>query len=78
MHYTPKVGCFVQNIQKTAFVLLYYSACKKATTMVFIWDDRGWSAVHFEYKTASEGYVGFSMAKKYRTLRKKKSVWLRL
>ena len=33
------------------------SACKKATVMVFIWGDRGYPAVRFEYKTASERYL---------------------
>ena len=28
---------FVQNFQKKAFFLLCYSACKKATTMLFMW-----------------------------------------
>ena len=32
---------FFQNYQNTAFLLLYYSASKKATAMVFIWGDRG-------------------------------------
>ena len=34
-------------------MLLYNSACKKATTTVFMWGDRGYTAVHFENKTAS-------------------------
>ena len=32
-------------------------ACKKATSMVFIRGDRGYPAVRFEYKTASERYM---------------------
>ena len=48
---------FFQNFQNTAFLLLYYSASKKATAMVFIWGDRGYPAVRFEYKTASERYL---------------------
>ena len=48
---------FFQNFQNTAFLLLYYSARKKATTMVFIGGDRGYPAVRFEYKTASERYL---------------------
>ena len=47
---------FFQNFQNTAFLLLYYSAREKATTMVFIGGDRGYPAVRFEYKTASERY----------------------
>ena len=35
-HHTPKVGCFFQYYQNTAFWFLYYSACKRATAMVFI------------------------------------------
>ena len=35
----------------------YISARKKATAMVFIWGDRGYPAVRFEYKTASERYL---------------------
>ena len=38
-------------------LLLYYSACKKATAMVFISGDRGYPAVRFEYKKASERYL---------------------
>ena len=37
--------------------MLYYSACEKATAMVFIWDDRGYPAVRFEYKMASERFL---------------------
>ena len=48
---------FFQNFQNTAFWLLYYSACKKATAMVFIWGDREYPAVRFKYKTASERYL---------------------
>ena len=48
---------FFQNCQNTAFLLLYYSACKTATSMAFIWGDRGCPAVRFEYKTASERYL---------------------
>ena len=33
------------------------TACKKATAMVFIWGDRGYPAVRFEYKTACERYL---------------------
>ena len=47
---------FFQNFQNPAFLLLYYSASKKARTMVFIWGDRGYPAVCFEYKTASGQY----------------------
>ena len=48
---------FFQYFQNTAFWWLYYSACKKATAMFFIWGDRGYPAVRFEYKTASEQYL---------------------
>ena len=48
---------FFSNLWNSSFLLLYYSACKKATAMVFIWGDREYSAVHFEYKTASERYL---------------------
>ena len=48
---------FFQNFQNTAFLLLYYSAREKATTMVFIGGDRGYPAARFEYKTASERYL---------------------
>ena len=47
---------FFQNFQNTAFLLLYYSARKKATAMVFIWGDRRYHAFCFEYKTAYERY----------------------
>ena len=47
---------FFQNCQNKAFSFLYYSAHKKATAMVFIWGDRGYPAVRFECKTASERY----------------------
>ena len=48
---------FFQILQNTVFLLLYYSACKKATAMVFIWGDRGYPVVRFEYRTASERYL---------------------
>ena len=35
-HSKPKVGYFFWNFQKTAFLLLYYSACKKATVLGFL------------------------------------------
>ena len=54
---TPKVGCFFQNCQNTPYLLLYYSAYKKATAMVSIWGDRGHPAICFEYKTDSERYL---------------------
>ena len=61
----PENGCvpqawilvFFQNCQNTAFLLFYYSACKKATLMVFMWYERGCPAVRFEYKTPSERYL---------------------
>ena len=48
----PNLGVFLK-----AFLLLYYSACKKATLMVFMGGDREYPAVRFEYKTASERYL---------------------
>ena len=53
----PKLGVFFQIYEIQHSFLLYYSAHKKATTMVFIWGDRGYPAVRFEYKTASEWYL---------------------
>ena len=35
-------------------MLLTYSACNKATAMVFIWGDKGYPPIRFEYKTASQ------------------------
>ena len=55
MHGTPKVGCL--DFQNTAFLLLHYSACKKANKVVFTWGDRGYPADRFEYKMASERYL---------------------
>ena len=52
-----QIWVFFQNFQNTIFLLLYYSACKKATSMDFLWDDRGYPAVRFEYKTASERFL---------------------
>ena len=49
--HTMGVVCFFQNWY---FSMLYFSACEKATALVFKWDDRGCPAVCFEYKTASE------------------------
>ena len=46
-----------KNFENTAFLLLYDTACKNATSMVFIWGDRGYPGVRFEYKTASERYL---------------------
>ena len=57
MHHTPKVGCFFQIDEIQHFSLLYYSARKKATAMVFILGDREYPAVCFEYKMASEQYL---------------------
>ena len=44
---------FFQNFQNSAFLLLYYSGCKKATAMVFTWE---YPAVRFEHRTAFERY----------------------
>ena len=57
VNHTAKVGCFFNIIKIQLSLLLYYSAHKKATAMVFIWGDRGYHAVRFEYKTASERYL---------------------
>ena len=43
--------------ENTDFWLLYYSACKKATAIGFILGDRGYPALRFEYKSASERYL---------------------
>ena len=48
---------FFANLWNSKFCLVYYSARKKATAMVFIWGDRGDHAVRFEYETASERYL---------------------
>ena len=48
---------FFQNGQNTAFWLLYYSASKKPTARVFIWCDKEYPNVHFEYKTVTERYL---------------------
>ena len=52
----PKLGVFSKYL-KDSFLLLYYSAYKRATEVVFIWGDRGYPVVRFEYKTASERYL---------------------
>ena len=46
--------------------MLYYSACKKATAMVFITGDRVYPDVCFEYKTASEQNIFGCFKKKLR------------
>ena len=56
-HHTPEIGCFFKIFKIHVFLLFYYSAYKKAAEMVFIWGDRGYPAVRFEYKTASEWYL---------------------
>ena len=38
-------------------MILYISACKKVTVTVFEWGDRGYPSVHFEYRTASGGFM---------------------
>ena len=61
----PNLGCapyarnwvFFANLWNSTFCLLQYSACKKATAMIFIWGDRWYPAVRFEYKTVSERYL---------------------
>ena len=42
-----QIWVFFQIVQNTAFSLLYYSACKKATAKVFIQGDKGYPAVRF-------------------------------
>ena len=53
----PKIGCFFQIADIQRSCCFNYSACKKATAMVFISGDRGYHAIRFEYKTASEQYL---------------------
>ena len=53
----PNLGVFFPNLLNSTFLSLYYSAHEKATAVVFIWGDRGYPAVRFEYKTASERYL---------------------
>ena len=56
-HRMPKIVCIYIIDEIQHWVLLYYSARKKAIAMVFIWGDRRYHAVRFEYKTASERYL---------------------
>ena len=44
-------GCIKKN---APLCFLYISAPIKATEIVFIWKDRGYPTVPFEYKTNSE------------------------
>ena len=46
-----QLGVF-SNISKYNFC-----CCFITTAIIFIWGDRGYPAVHFEYKTASERYL---------------------
>ena len=55
--YAPNWVFFSSNLWNWTFLLLYYSARKKATSTVFIWGDKGYPAVRFEFKTASEQYL---------------------
>ena len=48
---------FFSNSWNSTFLLLYYSSRKNATVTVFIWDDREYPPVPFEYKTISERYL---------------------
>ena len=58
MNYThTNLFFFLPNCLNTAFLLLYYSARKKVTAMVFILGDRGYHAVLFRYKMASKRYL---------------------
>ena len=63
---------FFQNSQNTAFLLIFYSARKKATAMVFLWGDRGYPAVRFEYKTTFERYLVAEIHKSVGVFEKKK------
>ena len=48
----------VSVYQFVSLLMIFWNlACKKATAMVFIRGDRGYPAVRFEYKTASERYL---------------------
>ena len=68
---------FFQNFQNTVFLLPYYSACKKTTAMVFIWGDRRYPAVRFEYKTASEKYlVAEIQAKEFGCFQENLELWI--
>ena len=55
--HTPEFGCFFNIFKIQLSLLLYYSALKLATTMVLKLGDRGYPAIRFEYKTASEQYL---------------------
>ena len=48
---------FFAILWNSTFLLFYYSARKKATSIVFIWGDKGYPADRFEYKKASEWYL---------------------
>ena len=52
-----QIRVFFKLSKIQCFLLLYYSACKKAIAMVFIWGDKAYPATRFEYKTASERYL---------------------
>ena len=45
------------NVLNSAFLLLHYLSRAKAIVLVAILGKRGYPHVHFEYKTASEGYL---------------------
>ena len=52
-----KIGCFFQIAEIQHSYCFNYSARKKVTAMVFIWGDRGYHAISFEYKMATRRYL---------------------
>ena len=46
----PQSWVFFQKFQNKAFVLPYYSACKKPTAMVFMWGGKGYPSIHLNKK----------------------------
>ena len=57
MYPTPKVGCSLLLSKIQLHCCFYISAHTKATSIIFIWGQRGYPPVCFEYKTASEQYL---------------------
>ena len=45
------------NVLNSAFLLLHYLSHAKAIVLVAIIGKRRYPQIHFEYKTASEGYL---------------------
>ena len=56
-HRTPEVGCFFKLFKIQFLLMLYYSACKKATAMLFILGDRAYPAVRIVNKMVSKRYL---------------------